>query len=989
MSKMVRRLFLVLCWVVVCASGCDCGDTTLSQFPELVIEPPSLVYPVLTVGETNTQTVTLSSRGLPLSIFSIKVNTTGGTQAFTLLNADKLTFPLKLENDESVKLQIQYAPKEGGIARGEVVIQSDARNANEEGINTIRLIASELAGTLVANPNPVDFGGVTAGQSKTQSLTVTNNGQAKVVIKKAAFDDAGASQFVVTKAPNYPHELGPGASVNFTLQYTPNAPQAQTFLLLTLQDEDQPFRVRVVGKMSTPNLVAKPNPMVFAGVPKGQNKVQILTIENNGDSDVQITKMAFGDKSSPPFSLENAPALPLTIKAKSKAEIGIKFSPDKEEPATGEFVLSTTSQTQPTLKVVLEGNPRGCRLQTSPNELVFSNNSERELVILNAGSAPCEIKKVALVNGTSPGFTFAEPQKGSTLSPNQTRKVKVRFKATKKVPETGGILVESNDIATPQKTIPLRSQTGGGGPCELIVSPRTLLFGYVAIGQSKRLGVKLENKGQSDCTLQRAILQDNVGVFRLLTSLSAQGIPIQAGQSILLEVSFTPVNQQKVQGKLNLTSTDPKLPNVSISLSGYSGEQCLRAEPSPLNVGTIKKGCRSPNREVVVYNTCTTSVTVNQIRMGQGASPEFSVQSNVGLPRTLQAGQSMTFSVRYKPNDLGPDQATVDIVNSSPITPVSHVVLGEGISTNEVKDVFQQASKGEMDVLFVIDDSNSMNDKQQNLAKNLQSFLQFATQLQADFQIAVTTTDVDCRPGGRYTPVNGICKRPPRPDIPLAGCFRGTPKVLTPQTPDLLTKFSQNVKVGLRGSGNEQGIHASYLALQPDRLKGCNKGFLRNNATLSIIYVADEPDSSPLNNSDYVKFFLSLKNNKPDQVRVSSVVGPTPNGCIVNGFKVKAAPNYLDMAKQLKGVQANICASNWASTLSQLGSLTFGLKSEFFLSQPAEAGSIQVKVNGTLIPQGNQGWNYNNSNMSITFSKAGIPQPGATIEVSYKAKCLQ
>ena len=71
MSKMVRRLFLVLCWVVVCASGCDCGDTTLSQFPELVIEPPSLVYPVLTVGETNTQTVTLSSRGLPLSIFSI------------------------------------------------------------------------------------------------------------------------------------------------------------------------------------------------------------------------------------------------------------------------------------------------------------------------------------------------------------------------------------------------------------------------------------------------------------------------------------------------------------------------------------------------------------------------------------------------------------------------------------------------------------------------------------------------------------------------------------------------------------------------------------------------------------------------------------------------------------------------------------------------------------------------------------------------------
>ncbi len=223
MSKFSRRLFLLLSWVLLCFSGCDCGDTTLSQFPELVIEPPSLVFPVLNVGEENTQTVTLSSRGLPLSIFSIEVKTTQGTKAFSLVNADSLVFPLKLEAGKNVKLQIRYAPKEGGIARGEIVIKSDARNTDEQGINTVRLIASELSGVLTANPNPVNFGSVTAGQSKTETLTIKNNGQAKVVITQADFVEADKLQFAVSQAPTFPHELAPGDSVEFKLKYTPSA----------------------------------------------------------------------------------------------------------------------------------------------------------------------------------------------------------------------------------------------------------------------------------------------------------------------------------------------------------------------------------------------------------------------------------------------------------------------------------------------------------------------------------------------------------------------------------------------------------------------------------------------------------------------------------------------------------------------------------------------------------------------------------------------
>jgi hypothetical protein len=203
----------------------------------------------------------------------------------------------------------------------------------------------------------------------------------------------------------------------------------------------------------------------------------------------------------------------------------------------------------------------------------------------------------------------------------------------------------------------------------------------------------------------------------------------------------------------------------------------------------------------------------------------------------------------------------------------------------------------------------------------------------------------------------------------------------------LLQKFADNVKVGLRGSGTEQGIEASYQALTPAKLKTCNSGFLRDDASLSIIYISDEPDGSPNPVAFYVNFFQSLKGFRTELVRASAVVG-TASGCTTTtGQRVKAAPDYWDIASKLRGVQASICSTQWANTLSQLGSLTFGLKRDFFLKGPAVPGSIQVKVDGKVVAEGSTGWTYDANAYGISFSSAATPQAGAQIEVRYKALC--
>jgi len=107
-------------------------------------------------------------------------------------------------------------------------------------------------------------------------------------------------------------------------------------------------------------------------------------------------------------------------------------------------------------------------------------------------------------------------------------------------------------------------------------------------------------------------------------------------------------------------------------------------------------------------------------------------------------------------------------------------------------DTYTQQSASEIDVLWVVDNSGSMVPRQQNLAKNFQSFISEFTANSVDFRIGITTTDV----------------------FKEAGQFVGTPRVLTPATPNLGAAFAANVMVGVKGTPYEVGMEAARLALE-------------------------------------------------------------------------------------------------------------------------------------------------------------------------------
>lgn len=262
------------------------------------------------------------------------------------------------------------------------------------------------------------------------------------------------------------------------------------------------------------------------------------------------------------------------------------------------------------------------------------------------------------------------------------------------------------------------------------------------------------------------------------------------------------------------------------------------------------------------------------------------------------------------------------------------------------------------DILFVVDDSGSMNGEQAELAANLATFIDqlLGSAVKLDVRVAVTDTsvsrfDASVDPSGATTFAGGLMAGKPYPqgtvvavldpdgvvtpgllgyDPALYGTRDGGwggRRILSSGALDaavLKRTFKTNVRLGTSGSGKEQPLRALRLALEKatDPL-GPNFGLLRAGARLAIVVITDEDDCSesaaPFNGttdgncksptvkatqldplSDYVAAVDSITQLSGSPPIVAVVAGFDtaapfdPTGCNTNGSASADDPVRLD-----------------------------------------------------------------------------------------------
>jgi hypothetical protein len=161
----------------------------------------------------------------------------------------------------------------------------------------------------------------------------------------------------------------------------------------------------------------------------------------------------------------------------------------------------------------------------------------------------------------------------------------------------------------------------------------------------------------------------------------------------------------------------------------------------------------------------------------------------------------------------------------------------------------------DIDILFVIDNSKSMEDKQTNLIANFPDFINVLQTIPGglpNVHIGVVTTDMGGKATRDATPATGVggCTGSGEDGklrtIPaISGSFisdidLGTGVRQKNYTGDLSTVFGQLARVGDTGCGFEQHLESMKRALT----NPANNGFVRRDAYLAVIFIADEDDCS-------------------------------------------------------------------------------------------------------------------------------------------------
>ncbi len=927
---------------------------TLTQVATLRVIPDPVDFGEVESNTLDTKVVSFINEGAD-NIEVTNVAVSGGVDGdFSLvLGPANRTYAPK----DQFSVEVGYAPTNGGSDTGTLAVEYVA-DGETHTVETL-LLGAEVGPKLVAFPNPVDFAWQTIDETVTRPLTVSNQGRRDLVITDV--------------------RLGEGSS----------------------------------------------DTVVVTGFPAGGVTV---TPSSSGNSDVLALTVGFTPTSQMPQT--TGPIAEIVIESNDSAN-------------GGEFLINVFGRAEAPL------------LQVNPPEFVdfgyVAQNltTQRKISLYNAGSAPLTVDAITLVDNTTSEFELvtdsswaplsASPGQG-VLDAGEYREVKVTF--TNSGADTGTewakLRIQSNDGQQPDWQVDLKAQRAGSPTCEVRFVPEQLDFGTVPRGFKKSMVVNMEVVGSGECSFHSALINDCASFFGFFggtcddpsTTIQQSGSSefyevtmgppaiqggLKPGNVYPIEVTFTPPDSAPIfgddlvdyAGLLAVRTIDPYSGSsdpvlypeaVGGGLSPYppnlhakSGVPNLAVLPQEVDFGLTTIGCHSQTVTVTAYNIGTAPLDLTNVEL-QGCSVEFKIKSAPGLPTPLDPDASVEFDVVYIPQDLGDDACSLAFYTDTDTPMVVVPLAGGGTYETEHTDEFVQTNGTEVDVLFVVDNSGSMGDEQNNLASNFSNFITAAAGWSADYHIGVTSTDMDAD----------------------SGRLIGTPRFVTNAD---WQAFENNVRLGDSGSATEQGLAASQAALslprtadsdvacsddagcpEPERCYdgfcgGSNRGFLRSDAALEVVYVSDEEDSSPADLNFYINFLKSIKGfYNENMFHAHAIVGPA-GGCSTSSGNGGAAAGlrYIDVANATGGNVGSVCSPSFASHLTSIGDIAFGLRTQFFLSRVADPGTIEVTVAGAgCTDGGGSNWVYDAASNSVIFVETGgcMPQVDETIEIHYETLCL-
>jgi len=966
-----------------------CAGDKLNHVDGQLVAPKRVDFGRVAVGTTALHSIDVVNHGAaPVTIVAIEAG-----------SALASTFPLPVPPKSALRaggkatIDLNFVPTEAERSIGSLLLVTDSA---EKPYIEISLFGEGVFPSVTCNQE-LDFGRIVLNTSAVQRITCLNNGEVDATVQFSGKDGVDSDLFTVGQnLDTNPFVIPVGETQLIEVVYTPHrlGPAEARAILEVPGAEDPTLFVKLGGVGFASDLMAAPNCLHFGAVSLGTSATRELLVVNGGTRTVSFKPSSLEDPAGV-FELVSSTVDGIeeelsTLEPDEMAKLVVSFSPSGIGGYEGDLLLHNDDVTNPKLQVCLTGRGGGADLLVKPTEVDFGELAlgmkvQAKVLVYNAGTddgGPLEIKGVAVSDRDN--FRVQLPTKTSLTPSDAPAEILVEFEPRQEGSFSSVLVIESNDGDEPTFFVSLKGSAATLPACSYVAIPPAIDFGTMQTGGEALLAATLRNTGADDCVFAQVEIEPgSSAAFSLPKGPIAYRV-VPPGESLTLPVSFRSDKPGSARGTLRFSVSNPTAPTGKVQLRGDSLKSCLLVSPPSVTFKEQRLSCPPMTQTVQILSQCQSTARISGASLGAGAYTEGEIQvSGLSAPYDLPPGRQITLQVRYEPVDDGDDGAPFEIVSN--VQSISIPIHGSGTSNDVRTDRFQQQPRASADVLFVLDNSGSMTDKQTNVAKGTSDFMRYASDQGIDFHIGVTTTGllpsksgwtecpggVDGGEAGRLFPANG-----------------SRPRYVTPQTPNGAQVFANNIQVGICHWW-EEGLEAAYLALSKPLVDSAtapgtpipndgNRGFYRPDARLSVIIVSDEEDHSARDTSFYASFFRSLKGaGREEMVSVHAVVGDRCGNTVEEGIR------YKEVARATGGAVLPICTSDWGPVLAKLAEETFGFRLRFPLSG-TPLSDIDVSVNGQAQLAG---WRYDSAINAVLFDESSAPPPGASVDIAYVPAC--
>ncbi|RLJ17325.1 hypothetical protein DJ030_14850 [bacterium endosymbiont of Escarpia laminata] len=366
-----------------------------------------------------------------------------------------------------------------------VSIDGDRTIIGASGANGIEDFAGAAyvyTNTVVATPDitvtdsvaPIDdlqvsFGDVTEMTTADQTVTVTNDGNADLLLGNLAQADPLASPFSILNDTCSAQTLTPAANCSLTVRFSPPSTGAfsDSFDIPSDDPDENPVTVNVDGTgigLVVPDITVTDSAapvddlaIAFGNVTQATTSDETVTITNDGNADLTIGNIGALDVLVAPFSILNDTCSGQTVTPAANCTLTVRFEPTAAGTFNDSFDIPSDDADEASVTVNLSGTgtaipvpditvtdsvaPAG-DLQVPFGNVTEGAASNKIVTITNDGSADLTLAQIALVNPLAAPFSILNDTcSAQILTPAASCTLTVRF-----APTVAGTFNDSFDI---------------------------------------------------------------------------------------------------------------------------------------------------------------------------------------------------------------------------------------------------------------------------------------------------------------------------------------------------------------------------------------------------------------------------------------------------------------------------------------------------------------------------------------------------------------